>query len=289
MLATAYSGERVVVETCASQPFGGIAGLGRSWICLLTITFAAFFVFPALSAPNATNELTTQDEFAAYARKAFDTAELRFGQDPTNSQKVLEFVRAGFDRGEFATNDTERAELAERCIDVCRRWVAREPNSAAAHYYLGMNLGQLARTKLLGALRIVDEMEDEFKAAAKLDEHFDHAGPDRNLGLLYLEAPVFASIGSRSKARQHLNRAVELDPDYPENRLNLLEAHLKWHDRVGAIRQIRALETLWPKAKEKLTGPEWDSSWADWQKRLDDAHKKLGDIPRTPGKPHQKA
>ncbi len=113
-----------------------------------------------------------------------------------------------------------------------------------------MNLGQLARTKLLGALKLVTEMEAEFKAARRLDEHLDFAGPDRSLGLLYLEAPGWpTSVGSRTKARQHLRRAAELAPQYPENRLTLLEAYLRWGDHNGVQRELKALEEIWPAAR----------------------------------------
>src|SRR5205085_8577123 len=128
---------------------------------------------------------------------------------------------------EFATNSAQRAELADQGIAACRELLAREQNSGPGHYYLGMNLGQLARTKGIGALKIVTQMEREFKAARELDETLDQAGSDRNLGLLYRDAPALGSIGSRSRAKQHLERAVELTPDYPENRLDLIEAFLK--------------------------------------------------------------
>ena len=74
-----------------------------------------------------------------------------------------------------------------------------------------MNVGQLADTKRnLSGLRMVKDMEREFLAAQSLDARFDFAGPDRNLGLLYEEAPVIVSVGSRSKSRQHLEKAAEL-------------------------------------------------------------------------------
>jgi hypothetical protein len=78
-------------------------------------------------------------------------------------------------------------------------------------------------------------MEREFSLARKLDEHFADAGPDHNLGLLYRDAPALGSIGSRAKARQHLQRAVELAPQYPEKRLNLIEAYLKWATATGRV------------------------------------------------------
>src|SRR6185369_6107731 len=99
---------------------------------------------------------------------------------------------------------------------VSRDAVARASNSAPAHYYLGMNLAQLAQTKFLGALKIVSEMETEVSIVRDLDAKFDDAGADRNLGLLYRDAPAIGSIGSRPKAREHLQSAVKLAPGSPD-------------------------------------------------------------------------
>src|SRR5262249_49360088 len=144
-----------------------------------------------------------------------------------------------------------------------------------SHYYLGLNLGQLARTRSFGALKLVDQMEHEFTTAERLDASFDFGGPDRSLGLLYRDAPTIISIGNRSKSREHLRKAVELAAEYPENRLNLIESYLKWGDRAGARRELTALEQVWPKAKQKLTGPAWSSSWADWEAQLQTMKKKV--------------
>src|SRR6266508_2368456 len=122
-----------------------------------------------------------QASFVVRAREVFAAAQKRHLAEPTNAVAAWEFARACFDRAEYATNDTERVIIADQGIAACRRLLARQTGSAPAHYYLGMNLGQLARTKTLGALRIVNEMETEFKAARTRDGQFDHAGPDRNL------------------------------------------------------------------------------------------------------------
>jgi tetratricopeptide (TPR) repeat protein len=211
---------------------------------------------------------TNHGVFLAQAEQTLTTARGRYHREPTNAEAAWYFGRACFDRGEFATNDTERATLAVEGIEVMRKLVVREPKLAAGHFYLAMNLGQFARTKLLGALTIVDEMEKEFKIARELDDHFEYAGPDRNLGQLYLQAPGWpASIGSRSKARKHLERAVELAPGFPENHLNLLEACCTWRDAKGIRREVKAIGELWPIAKTNFTGAAWASSWADWEKR----------------------
>jgi tetratricopeptide (TPR) repeat protein len=210
----------------------------------------------------------SEDSPAEQARARFQEAEKAYSLHPKDAEAVWKFGRACFDLGEFSTTREQRAEVAQKGIDACRQAVTQEPNSAPLHYYLGLNLGQLARTRSLGALKLVEQMEPQLTQAAALDPHFDYAGPDRSLGLLYRDAPTLISIGNRGKAREHLRRAVELAPDYPENRLDLIESYLKWGDRTGARQELAALEKSWPKAHEKFKGPAWTASWADWDAQL---------------------
>ncbi|MSU59997.1 MAG: hypothetical protein EXS35_17815 [Pedosphaera sp.] len=242
---------------------------------LLTLTLAAGVGF-APGAGGSRAEETNRARPAVHAQQLFAAAQKKFNLEPTNPVAAWEFARTGFDRAEFATNDAERAAIAVQAIAACRKLIARESNSAPAHYYLGMNLGQLARTKLLGALPIVDEMEREFKVARALDERMDHAGPDRNLGLLYFEAPSIGSVGDRTKARKHLERAAELAPEFPENRLNLAEAYLKWQDKKPLHRELDALKKIWPAAKTNFAGADWEAAWLDWQRRNGQLRAKAG-------------
>ncbi|MFN7138047.1 MAG: tetratricopeptide repeat protein [Limisphaerales bacterium] len=208
------------------------------------------------------------------AKDLFNTARARLDLNPDSAELGWQFARAAFDLAEFAKDNKQREQIALQGIAVARRAVVIDPQLAPARYYLAMNLGQLARTKSLGALKLVDEMEREFKKVRELDELFDHAGPDRNLGLLYLEAPSF-SVGDRKKARVHLLRSVELAPNHPENRLNLIEAYLKWGEKRNAQAALVELDEIWPTAQKNLVGEEWSSSWEDWAKRRSRARNRL--------------
>jgi tetratricopeptide (TPR) repeat protein len=213
----------------------------------------------------------------AFAEKEFYRAQAQFQSDKNNPTNAWQFARAAFDFAEFSTNDIQRATLANQGIAACRPLVTREPKLAAGHYYLAMNLGQLARTELIGALALVKEMEPEFQKAGEMDPLFDHAGPERNLGLLYRDAPGWpVSIGNPSKAQSLLKQAVKLAPDYPENYLHVIESYLKWNDPSNAEKELRSLDTIWPAARTNLTGDKWAQSWDNWSTRRAAAHKQLG-------------
>jgi hypothetical protein len=225
--------------------------------------------------------------FAARAEAEFHRAQKQFQSDKNNSTNAWQFARASYDFADFATNNAQRAAIANQGIAACRQLITRESNSAPAHYYLAMDCGQLARAEFIGALRLVREMEREFKTAADLDKQFDFAGPERCLGLLYRDAPGWpASIGSKHKSRAFLEQAEKLAPDYPENHLNLAESYLKWGERDAAKKELDALDSLWPKAQTNFTGENWEQSWADWSMRRDAARKKLEEIsaPANPPK-----
>lgn len=189
-------------------------------------------------------------------------------QAPTNVSTTWIFARAAFDWAEAATNSSQRASVANEAIHACRAALSRATNSVPLQYYLALNLGQLAQTRGLSALKMVREMEALWVAAQSRDPAFDHAGPDRCLGLLYLDAPGWpASVGNHSKARLHLERAVALEPDYPENRLCLAEAELKWKQRGAALKQLESLDALWPKARQTWKDANHLASWSDWERR----------------------
>lgn len=225
-------------------------------------------VLMAVPAAAAQESVAAPTNFAALARQTYLSSKEQYQRAATNAVLAWQHGRACFDLADLATNDTERAAWAGQGIAACRQAVTLAPKLAPAHYYLAMNLGQLARTQTLGALGTVKDIEQSFKTARELDPAFDYAGADRGLGLLYRDAPGWPlSLGSGKKARKHLQRAVELSPDYPENRLNLLEACLKWNDRKGVKQESEALTALWPAARTNFTGVAWESAWADWEKR----------------------
>ena len=250
-----------------------VPGLWRAFI-LATLAFAAGA--GAVNRGFASNSNPAdQDQFRAHAQQILDAAQKRYTTEPTNSIAAWQVGRAGFELVGVLKDPKEMEKIINEGIAACRQSVALDPTSAAGHYYLAITVGKLADLKRnLAAYVMVKEVEREFHKARELDERFCHAGPDRSLGLLYHQAPGWPlSIGSRSKARKHLERAAELAPDFPENRLLLAEAYLKWHDKKPLARELEAMEKLWPAARTNLAGADWAADWNDWQPRFDKLHE----------------
>jgi tetratricopeptide (TPR) repeat protein len=248
---------------------------------LLVICFGLVLLFGRI------NLLDAEDAVAASTpERAFEQAKQERERHPDDPEAAWHFARATFDLADSATKSSERAEIAQQGISACTEALVKAPDSAPLHYYLALNQGQLARTRSLGALKLVDQMEIEFTKAIALNASFDYAGAERSIGLLYRDAPAWASIGNRTKARQHLQRAIELAPEYPENRLILIETALKWGDRKGARQELKLLEDSWHHAHMKFDGPAWTRSWSDWEARLDKIKKTLDETPRLEAPRH---
>ena len=249
---------------------GRVAASGR--VILLVFLSLVGFVAPVSA---QTNNAPVESPLAR-AERAFSESRRHLRQEGS-AEAGWEFGRACFDWAEFARNNSERADIAAQGIAACRQAIQQNSKLAAAHYYLGLNLGQLARTKKLSALRLVDQMEAAFKAAIALDPAFDYAGPQRSLGLLYLDAPGWpTSIGSRSKARMHLQKAVELCPDYPDNQLSLLEVYLEAGDKKAAQASLQRAGQVLEAARKKFAGDAWAVSWRDWDARWERIKIKTG-------------
>ena len=228
----------------------------------------AWLLWLSLAMALGTRGENTTNVFQVRAEKAYAEAKQAYEMPGDKEEPYWEFGRACFDLAEFARNDDEREKLALEGIKACRALIAKSPKSAPGHYYLAMNSGQLARTKTLGALPLVREMETLFHKTADLDNQFDYAGATRNLGILYFEAPGWpTSIGSRSKAKQYLAKAVELSPGYPDNHLYLMEAYLHWHDEKALLKAVSAYQQMLSQAKKDFTGEKWEESWLSWDKR----------------------
>ena len=230
----------------------------------------AFLIVSLLGARAA-----EEHDFVAEAETAYRAAQAIYATNQT-SQTGIDLARTAFDYADLAPNDNIRETTANNGIAAARSVIASNTNSAGAHYYLALDIGQVARTKMLGALRLLTEMERELKIVIQLDPKFDYAGANRTLGVLYLEAPGWpTSVGSKTKARANLEKALELAPEFPDNYLSYMEALVKWREWKTLSEKLSDYKASIPAAKQKFTGADWNYEWSDWTKREQTVQTKL--------------
>lgn len=260
----------------------GLRPLAGLFLAIILLIFP-FSAFPA-SPPKKPADIpmpTLSVQFSDSAQIKLINARKKFQADTNSIPAAWALGAACFWRGEFAVDDEERTALANEGIAVCRALTIRAPTVPEGHYYLAMNLGQLARTKWLEALGLVKDLERGLMLASGMNPRLDHAGPDRCLGLLYRDAPGWPiSLGSKSKARTHLLRAVELAPQFPENHLVLVETWLMWKEKKTLQRDIDALAALLPKARKQFTGDDWAAHWDDWEHRWQEVQVRAAELLR---------
>src|SRR5690242_5129200 len=122
------------------------------WFCASLGCVFAFFGCGVLAADTNTA--------AGWVQYQFEQAAAKFHADTNNADAAWQFGRACFDMADMQKDSSREAQFAEQGIAVSREAVGLAPNSAAAHYYLGMNIGELAGTRRsLSALRMVKDME----------------------------------------------------------------------------------------------------------------------------------
>ncbi|HEV8540934.1 MAG TPA: hypothetical protein VGR78_00960 [Verrucomicrobiae bacterium] len=213
---------------------------------------------------------------SAVALKNYNAAKSNYLAQAGDTTAAWKFARACADWADSVENNEQRAATAEEGIEAGKFATEMAPTNAAGFYYLALNYGELARTKTIGALSLVNKMEHALIKAIQLDPTLDHAGPDRSLGILYRDAPGRpASIGNKSKAEEHLKNAVRLTADYPDNYLSLLEAYAKWKDANqfhATAAQYKGIVSI---AKKKYSGPEWEGPWHDWEERWRAVRQKI--------------
>lgn len=231
---------------------------------LLVFSLAQAAPVAAYEAPPS----SLHPRFAPWAHKQLVEAKKQYQADTNSLAKANALGYAYFFAGEFATNKTTQAQLAQKGIDICERALKLDPKSPEANYYHALNLGQMARTKLLAALGLVKQMRPALEIAARTKPSLDHAGPDRCLGLLYRDAPGWPiSIGDKTKARKHLTRAFAIDSEYPGNIIVQLETWIRWKDYQMLAKHYPIAEPILKAARKQLTGAKWEPFWDDWDKR----------------------
>src|SRR5688572_18992306 len=148
MLATANSDRRPKTGAPGADVpnraafFAGLLKIFRS---VREFLLAQILSLAMLFAPIPLSGMAAETPSAiSRAEEDFRTSRARFQKEHANVEAAWQFARACFDLAEFAVSDEQQEEIAKQGIEAARHANALYPDSAEGHYYLALNLGQLA-------------------------------------------------------------------------------------------------------------------------------------------------
>jgi tetratricopeptide (TPR) repeat protein len=152
--------------------------------------------------------------------------------------------RAAWWLAEHAEKRTERLEYYQRGIDDAKKGLAINADATAAHFWLGCNEGSYGDTKgVMKSLSLVKPIRHEMQEVIRLDEHFSDGGAWRVLGVVDYKVPSLMG-GSKSRAKEELEKALTFGPNNPFNRYFMAEYYKTIGDKGKKEAEIAALRAL---------------------------------------------
>ncbi len=111
-----------------------------------------------------------------------------------------------------------------------------DENCLEATFWLAVNYGSFGQEKgIMKSLSLINPMKECIDRALVVDETYFYGGPWRVLGRLYHKAPGFPfSIGNTKKAKDCLEKALEIGPKFYLNHLFMAELLIANGDRQKA-------------------------------------------------------
>ncbi len=182
------------------------------------------------------NELIEARETAGSLDQALDLlGDLKL-EHPRIDRVRGKIAHVYFYKGLFARLG-EKEPYFEAGMESALEAIQLNPRAFYAHYWYGTNLGYLGIERgSISILSYIDTIRESLEIVLGSNERFFFGGPHRVLGILFHRAPGFPmSIGDLTRARFHLERCVELAPDFFPNRLHLAE----YYCDISAIEEAR--------------------------------------------------
>lgn len=173
---------------------------------------------------------------------------------------------------QLADSRKQRLATATAGVDYAVKCINKTPSDPACYYFHAINTGLYYQTKIVGYQKGLKTMISDCDTIIKLDPKYEHGGAYRILSQIYSEIPASAAhpdsvVRDIDKALRYANKAVEIDPIYPENQLVLAKVLLEADNKPdAAIPFLTARELLpnwirhedypvWKKDIEKLEKP----------------------------------
>lgn len=141
--------------------------------------------------------------------------------------------------GEYA-DPGDKLFCFEEGVKYGEQGVEADEDSLEASFWLAVNYGSFGQEKgIMKSLSLISPIKTLAERVIEMEEGYFYGGAWRILGRLYNKAPGFPfSIGDNEKARECLEKALELGPKFFLNHLFLAELYISTGETAKAKERL---------------------------------------------------
>ncbi len=186
----------------------------------------------------AREKMKQRDDYQAVT-EAVEGYRLVLAEGESKAEELAEAVQAACRAAELADSDKAVIHYVRLTVEWADKGLKAFPDRVEFPYRKAVALGLETERTAKNALDRVKELEKLLLTARNLDEKYDHAGPLRLLGAVYIKAPEVGSIGDPDKGVLLLEKAVKIASDYPPNHFFLGEGYFKQEEFDKAAEEFK--------------------------------------------------
>lgn len=159
---------------------------------------------------------------------------------PPTFDAELRAIQTDWATANYATPEGEREAAFDKLIVRAAAFSNQNPQRAEALIWEGIVLSTAAGVKGgLGALSLAKKSREKLEAALAIDANALDGSAWTSLGTLYHKVPGFPiGFGSNKKAREYLQKALQLNPDGIDPNYFYAEFLYDEDDHAGALQYL---------------------------------------------------
>lgn len=178
------------------------------------------------------NELLATKQFSNI-EQAIELLEKALAGEPQNGDLLWTLAKAYLYLGDRTTD--QKLAVYEKGKAYADQAVEVVPNNPHGHYWQGALMGRIGQTRgVLNSLFMVRPLQEAMERVLELDDRY--ADAHYALSSLYDQAPGWPlSVGNKNKALEHIEIALEIEPDNPEYKVQYATVLLSHKRRDEAL------------------------------------------------------
>ena len=167
--------------------------------------------------------------------------------NPNNSEIMWKTARAYIEYGLRIEDNDKKTDAFNKAREFGEKATKVNKDSAMGHYETAVAIGRLAQyVGILKSLFNLPALDGNFNDAIRLNPKLARAY--LGLGMRYRDTPWYVG-GNFSKALNYINKAIEIDPDYLNNYLELgtlYEKMGKKKEALSAFEKVVSMKSYFP-------------------------------------------